>query len=552
MIKSLHITNYALIEETEICLEPGFTIITGETGAGKSILLGAIGLTLGQRADSAAIKDKGRKCVVEVAYDVKGYRLRPWFEANDLDYDDEVIVRREITPDGKSRAFINDTPVNNKLLKQLGDFLIDVHSQHQSLLLGQPGYQLEILDTFCGNQALVDEYRKAYGQRQRLLADLEQVRREAREAEQEEDYLKFQFNQLDEARLRTGEQEELEAELAVLNHAGTIKSTFSEVAFVLSGEEPSVIHSLKSVRGRLASLADVLKEAGDYEERVNSVILELDDIADEAERRAEGLEVNPSRVDAINERLNVIYELQRKHKVDSVEKLLELQDELGERLRGIQSYSLRIEELEASIGALEKELDGLAVRIHEARVASEERLCDEMRRLLVGLGIKHASFSVSVVPLQDYTPSGKDEVKFLFAANKNQEPGELVKVASGGEISRLMLSLKYILSRTKVLPVIIFDEIDTGVSGDIAHRMAVMMREMSSRMQVISISHLPQIAAAGDTHFKVYKEDEASGTISRIRRLADEERVREIAAMMSGSEVTAAALENARLLLRQR
>ena len=463
-----------------------------------------------------------------------------------------MIVRREITPEGKSRSFVNDTPVNNKVLRQLGDYLVDIHSQHQSLLLGQPGYQLDVLDEYCGNRQLLDEYKKVYGQRQRLLVDLEEVKRQAKDAEQEEDYLRFQFNQLDEARLREDEQEQLESELAVLNHAETIKTTLSEVSYVLSGEEPSVIHSLKNMRGRLAALADVLKEAGGYEERINSVILELEDIADEAERRAEDLEVNPARVDAINDRLNVIYELQRKHRLDSVKQLLELQDELGERLRGIASYAVRIEELERDIKAREAELDGLADKIHKARVDSEKRLCEEMRRLLVGLGIKHATFSVSVTPVPDYTPKGKDEVKFLFAANKNQQPGELAKVASGGEISRLMLSLKYILSRTKLLPVIIFDEIDTGVSGDIAHRMAVMMREMAARMQVVSISHLPQIAAIGDTHFKVYKDDEGDGTISRIRRLTEEERVREIAGMMSGSEVNAAALENARMLLRQR
>lgn len=552
MIKNLYIANYALIEETRIALEPGFTVITGETGAGKSILLGAVGLTLGQRVDSSVVRDKRRKCVVEATYEIGNYHLQAWFEENDLDYDDEVIVRREITPEGKSRSFVNDTPVNNKVLRQLGDYLVDIHSQHQSLLLGQPGYQLDVLDEYCGNRQLLDEYKKVYGQRQRLLVDLEEVKRQAKDAEQEEDYLRFQFNQLDEARLREDEQEQLESELAVLNHAETIKTTLSEVSYVLSGEEPSVIHSLKNMRGRLAALADVLKEAGGYEERINSVILELEDIADEAERRAEDLEVNPARVDAINDRLNVIYELQRKHRLDSVKQLLELQDELGERLRGIASYAVRIEELERDIKAREAELDGLADKIHKARVDSEKGLCEEMRRLLVGLGIKHATFSVSVTPVPDYTPKGKDEVKFLFAANKNQQPGELAKVASGGEISRLMLSLKYILSRTKLLPVIIFDEIDTGVSGDIAHRMAVMMREMAARMQVVSISHLPQIAAIGDTHFKVYKDDEGDGTISRIRRLTEEERVREIAGMMSGSEVNAAALENARMLLRQR
>lgn len=551
MIKSVCVRNYALIEKTEIELEPGFTIITGETGAGKSILLGAIGLTLGQRADVSVIKDKSKKCVVEIMYEVKGYDLQAWFEENDLDYDDQVVVRREVLPDGKSRAFINDSPVNNKLLKQFGDFLIDVHSQHQSLLLGKPEYQLDILDTFCGNEAVLEEYKTIYDKRQRLLKELEEVKRMAREAEQEEDYLKFQFNQLEEACLREGEQEELEEELSVLNNAEMIKSTFSEVGFVLSGEEQSVIQSLKTVRSRLNTLSEVLKDAADYGERMNSVVLELEDIADDVERKAENVEFNPSRVEFINERLNVIYELERKHKVETVGELLRLQAGFMESLNNIRSYGSRVESLQEEIGVLENSMNGLAGRIHEARIASEGDLRKEMEELLVGLGIKHAVFAVSITSLQEFTPTGKDDVKFLFSANKNQEPGELVKVASGGEISRLMLSLKYILSRTKLLPVIIFDEIDTGVSGDIAHRMAVMMREMANRMQVLAITHLPQLAAAGNCHFKVYKEDGEESTVSRIRRLNEEERVLEIAGMMSGSVVNEAALENARFLLKQ-
>lgn len=551
MIKSVCVRNYALIEKTEIELEPGFTIITGETGAGKSILLGAIGLTLGQRADVSVIKDKSKKCVVEITYEVKGYDLQAWFEENDLDYDDQVVVRREVLLDGKSRAFINDSPVNNKLLKQFGDFLIDVHSQHQSLLLGKPEYQLDILDTFCGNEAVLEEYKTIYAKRQRLLKELEEVKQMAREAEQEEDYLKFQFNQLEEACLREGEQEELEEELSVLNNAEMIKSTFSEVGFVLSGEEQSVIQSLKTVRSRLNTLSEVLKDTEDYGERMNSVVFELEDIADDVERKAENVEFNPSRVEFINERLNVIYELERKHKVETVGELLRLQAGFMESLNNIRSYGSRVESLQEEIGMLENSMNGLAGKIHEARIASEGDLRKEMEELLVGLGIKHAVFAVSITPLQEFTPTGKDDVKFLFSANKNQEPGELVKVASGGEISRLMLSLKYILSRTKLLPVIIFDEIDTGVSGDIAHRMAVMMREMANRMQVLAITHLPQLAAAGNCHFKVYKEDGEESTVSRIRRLNEEERVLEIAGMMSGSVVNEAALENARFLLKQ-
>ena len=551
MIKNIHIGNYALIDKTNIELEKGFTIITGETGAGKSILLGAIGLTLGQRADVAAIMDKNRKCVVEITYDVVGYDLQQWFADNDLDYDDEVVVRRELTADGKSRAFINDTPVNNKLLKEFGSFLIDVHSQHQSLLIGQPEYQLEILDAFCGNQALLKDYRVKYTHRQGLLSELTSLKQQAKEAEQEEDYLKFQFNQLDEARLREGEQQELEEELAVLNNAENIKSAFSESTYVLTESDNPVIQALKGVKNRMVTLEGIVKEAADYEQRLSSVILELEDIADESERMAERVEYNPARVDVINERLNVMYDLLHKHRLEKVEELIALKEELGKKLKGIQSFAEQIEILEKQIKSVETEMDSLAGKLHKARVASEEKLREEMRELLVSMGIKHAVFKVMITPLDHFTTTGKDDVSFLFSANKNQEPGELVKVASGGEISRLMLSLKYILSRTKQLPVIIFDEIDTGVSGEIAHRMAEMMKEMARRMQVISISHLPQIAAVGDHHFKVYKEDDQVGTISRILRLTDEERVVEIAGMISGSVVSDAALENARLLLGQ-
>ena len=551
MIKNIHIRNYALIDKTDIELEKGFTIITGETGAGKSILLGAIGLTLGQRADVAAIMDKSRKCVVEITYNVVGYDVRRGFVDNDLDDEYFVVVRREVMADGKSRAFINDTPVNNKVLKEFGSFLIDVHSQHQSLLIGQPEYQLEILDAFCGNQSLLKDYKVKYARRQGVLAELNFVKQKAREAAQEEDYLKFQFNQLDEARLREGEQRELEEELAVLNNAESIKSAFSESTYVLTEAEVPVIPSLKGLKNKMASLEGVVKEATDYEQRLNSVILELEDIADECERVAERVEYNPVRVDTINDRLNVMYDLLHKHRVERTEDLITLKEALGEKLKGIQSFATQIEELEKQINVLEKEMDVLAGKIHKARVESEQKLREEMRGLRGGRGMKYSGFKVVRTPWDHFTPTGKDDVSFLFAANKNQEPGELAKVASGGEISRLMLSLKYILSRTKQLPVIIFDEIDTGVSGEIAHSMAAMMKEMAERMQVISISHLPQIAAAGDTHFKVYKEDDQEGTISRIRRLTDEERVIEIAGMISGSVVSKAALENARLLLGQ-
>lgn len=550
MIESIAINNYALIDKTEIELEKGLSIITGETGAGKSILLGAIGLTLGQRAESAAIMDKGKKCVVEIVYRIADYHLNEWFERNELDYSDSTVIRREVFADGKSRSFINDTPVNNKLLKEFGSFLIDIHSQHQSLLLGQPEYQTDILDAFCGNAGLVNEYKSLYQAYRGLGSELKALKSGAADAEKESDYLNFQFNQLDSARLQEGEKEELEEELALLSNAEAVKAAFAGLAFHLQDADNAVIQVLKSSKNAIAGMSEVVKEAGEFCGRLNSVIIELNDLADEAGRKAESLEYDPARIGQIDARLNVIYDLMYKYKVESVAELIAVREEIGGKLKGIQHGSEEIEELERRLQETERQLKVLAERIHRVRVEAEGRLCEEMKFLLTGLGIRHAEFVVKVTPLAEYTPTGTDEVKFLFSANKNQQPGEIAKVASGGEISRVMLSLKYVLSKTRLLPVIVFDEIDTGLSGEVAHKMAQMMKEMASRMQVISISHLPQIAAAGNCHFKVYKEDNPHTTISRIKKLCPEERVREIAGMISGSEITSAALETAKNLLK--
>lgn len=550
MIESIAINNYALIDKTEIGLEKGLSIITGETGAGKSILLGAIGLTLGQRAESAAIMDKEKKCVVEIVYRIAGYHLKEWFEKNELDYSDSTVVRREISTDGKSRCFINDTPVNNKLLKEFGGFLIDIHSQHQSLLLGQPEYQTDILDAFCGNAELVSEYRSLYYAYRNMTGELKALKSRAADAEKESDYLNFQFNQLDNARLQGEEKEELEEELGLLSNAEAVKSAFSGLAFHLQDADGAVIQVLKSSKNTISGLSEVVKEAGEFCERLNSVIIELNDLADEARRKAESLEYDPARIEQINARLNVIYDLMYKYKVESVAELIAVREEIGGKLKGIQRGTDEIEELEKRRKEAELQLKILAERIHGVRVEAEGKLCEEMKSLLTGLGIKHAEFVVKITPLSEYTPTGTDEVKFLFSANKNQQPGEIAKVASGGEISRVMLSLKYVLSKTRLLPVIVFDEIDTGLSGEVAHKMAQMMKEMASRMQVISISHLPQIASAGSCHFKVYKEDNPHMTISRIKKLCPEERIREIAGMLSGSEITPAALEAAKNLLK--
>ena len=550
MIESISISNYALIDKTDIVLEKGFTVITGETGAGKSILLGAIGLTLGQRADSSVIMDKSKKCVVEITYHIDGYNLQKWFEDNDLDYAKSVIVRREITAEGKSRCFINDTPVNNKLLKDFGIFMVDVHSQHQSLLLGKPEYQIEILDAFAGSGQLLDEYREYYHSHRKLITQLKELKDQASESEKESDYLKFQLSQLENARLQLGEKEQLEEELEMLSNAESIKSALGGLTWNLRDVENSVIGVLKNSRNALSGIESSLREAGEYRERLDSVLLELNDLADESDRKSEGISYDTGRIEEINLRLSTIYDLLYKYKLESVGELIAMRDDFSEKLKKVEGGTEEIELLEKRVEETASYMKKIATNIHQIRLDSQGKLCEEMKSLLVGLGIRHAEFVVELLPLDRFTSTGCDDVKFLFSANKNQQAGEIAKVASGGEISRVMLALKYVLSATKQLPVIVFDEIDTGLSGEVAHRMAQIMQEMAKRMQVISISHLPQIAAAGNCHFKVYKEDNQEMTISQIRKLTGEERIRDIAGMMSGEEITVAALEAAKNLLK--
>ncbi|GHV66444.1 DNA repair protein RecN [Bacteroidia bacterium] len=550
MIEHIHIHNYALIELTEIAPATGFSVITGETGAGKSILLGAIGLTLGQRADTSVLMDKTKKCVVEVVYNIKDYALQKWFEEKNVDYGNSVVVRREVSPDGKSRAFINDTPVNSKDLKEFGEFMIDVHSQHQSLLLARPEYQIELLDAFAGNRELLAAYKEKYTVRKKKEVELSILREQSLTMEKEKDYLNFQLSQLEAATLKEGEKESLEEELSTLSNAELIKTCFHQLTDSIRDADTAVINTLKTSKSAVSALKNVVKDASEYEARLESVLIELKDIAMEAERKAEFIEYNPGRIEELNTKLNAIYELLYKYKVETVGELLTLKAEISSKLDGFLNSSERIEVLQAEVEGLEKQMQELADSLHAMREKAGGELCEKMKGLLVELGIQHADFVVFSTETEDFTPDGRDDVKFLFAANKNQQPGEISKFASGGEISRVMLSLKYILSKSKKLPVIIFDEIDTGLSGETAYRMASIMREMSERMQVISISHLPQIASSGDAHFKVYKEDSDSQTISRIKELNSEERVQEIAGMISGAEITSSAIETARALLR--
>ena len=549
MIKNIDIQDYRLIDKTRLQPAPGLTVITGETGAGKSMLMGAIGLTTGERAEANMVRETTSKCIIEITHELAKHDLQDWFAEHELDYEPETLIRREITREGRSRAFINDTPVNGRTLRELGQRLIDIHSQHQALLVGETAFQLDTLDAFCGNTAELETYAATYHQREALRRQLDEEQRLANQEAREEDYLRFQFNQLDEAHLREGEDEELEAELKLLQNAELIRRALGETAETLRGGDNPVTRLLRALRGRLQGIAPLVAEASDAAERLNSVIIELEDIAEEAERRADQTEADPRRETAARERLDTLYDLQRKHRVDGTLALLHLRDQLRERLANITSRAGKIEELQTRLARLDTELTAQAQQLHQARLAGKGRLEKEMEHLLRELGIRHATFQVEITPTATFRPTGTDNARFLFAANKNQAPGELARVASGGETSRVMLALKYILSRVKLLPVIIFDEIDTGVSGETAHRVAAILRDMARRMQVICITHLPQIAAAGDVHYKIYKDDTGTGTLSRSRRLDDDERVEELAAMMSGSQITDAAKENARRLI---
>lgn len=549
MIKNIDIQDYRLIDKTRLQPAPGLTVITGETGAGKSMLMGAIGLTTGERAEANMVRETTPKCIIEITHELAKHDLQDWFAEHELDYEPETLIRREITREGRSRAFINDTPVNGRTLRELGQRLIDIHSQHQALLVGETAFQLDALDAFCGNTPQRETYAATYHQREALRHQLDEEQRLANEEAREEDYLRFQFNQLDEAHLREGEDEELEAELKLLENAELIRRVLGETAETLRGGDNSVTRLLRVLRGRLQGIAPLVAEASDAAERLNSVIIELEDIAEEAERRADQTEADPRRETVARERLDTLYDLQRKHRVDGTLALLLLRDHLRERLANITSRAGKIEELQTRLARLDTQLTAQAQQLHQVRLAGKGRLEHEMEQLLRELGIRHATFQVEITPTATFRPTGTDNARFLFAANKNQAPGELARVASGGETSRVMLALKYILSRVKLLPVIIFDEIDTGVSGETAHRVAAILRDMARRMQVICITHLPQIAAAGDVHYKIYKDDTGTGTLSRARRLDDDERVEELAAMMSGSQITDAAKENARRLI---
>ncbi|MBO5250963.1 MAG: DNA repair protein RecN [Bacteroidaceae bacterium] len=551
MLQSIHIQNYALIEKLDIDFKSGFSVITGETGAGKSIILGAIGLLLGQRADMKAIKTGANKCVVEAHFRIASYRLEDFFTENDLEYDaEECILRRELYASGKSRAFINDSPASLSQMKELGEKLIDVHSQHQNLLLNREDFQLKVLDILAKAEEELENYSVSFSNYRKVSAELDNFIAQAEKSRQDEDYIRFQVEQLEEASLQAGEQEELEEEAETLSHAEDIKSGLYKADRLIASDDVTLLSVAKECMQTLQGVSKVYAQAQEWMNRLDSCYIELKDLAHEIANAEEKVEFNPARLEEVNERLNLIYSLQQKHHVSSVEELIGIANEFRSKLDAIVSFDDRIQELANQKKALYDEVVSKAKILTKLRTKAAEGIERQMLAYLVPLGMPNVRFVVELTHRNEPNVKGMDNVNFLFSANKNGALQQVASIASGGEIARVMLSLKALIAGAVKLPTIIFDEIDTGVSGSIAEKMALIMYEMGqAKRQVISITHLPQIAARGSVHYKVYKEDTETGTNSYIRQLSREERIKEIANMLSGATLTDAALNNAKALL---
>ena len=550
MLKHLYIKNFTLIDELDISLYEGFSVITGETGAGKSIILGAIALLLGQRADSKTIKQGAEKCVIEANFDLSRYNMQPFFDENDIEYDaGDCIIRRELTAAGKSRAFINDTPVALSMLKELGDMLMDVHSQHQNLLLNKQDFQLEVVDIIADDAAQLAKYQTTYAEFVKAEKELSEMTLAIERNRENHDFLKFQFEELENAKLQEGEQEELEQRSETMEHSEDIKSALYTTDNALSAEQVGVIQSLRSSLSALRSIESVYPEVSELIERIDSSYIDLKDISQEISSLLESVDFDPAELDQINSRLDRIYELEKKYHVETVEELITKRDELHQQLAAIENGDESLDALKARRDELEAKARKEADALTKLRTKSAKTIEAEMQKRLIPLGMPHVRFNIQLTPIE-LGQNGADKVSFLFSANTSTPLQPVSQVASGGEIARVMLSLKAMISGAVKLPTIIFDEIDTGVSGKTAEMMAQIMKEMGGHgRQVISITHLPQIAALGSVHYKVEKNETASGTTSKMRQLDADERVREIAQMLSGSDVTEAAIQNAKALL---
>ncbi|MDR2910464.1 MAG: DNA repair protein RecN [Bacteroidales bacterium] len=549
MLTKLTVSNYALIHELSVEFPSGLNMVTGETGAGKSIILGALGLILGNRADVSSLKNKYEKCVVEGIFEIKNYSLEHFFKENDLDYDAVTILRREIVPSGKSRAFINDTPVNLKVMQELGLKLIDIHSQHQNLELVNQKYQLNVIDVVSGSFKIFDGYKSQFSAVVNLKKQLSELVKKSEKANSDLDYYQFQFNQLEEAKLNKNEQEELEIELEKLVHAEEIKTNLQEILALLDNEQFSVIQNIKDTQRIFGKIQNFIPEAPGLSQRLQNIVFELRDIREETEQLAEKTEHNPDKIELINNRLNLIYSLQQKHRVSTVNELIELKNTLEAQINKAVGYSNEINsvenELKTNLLELKKRADILTESRKKVFPYVEKMVVDVLRQL----GIEKAKFIITHETLPEFTQTGQDSVSFLFSANTDTQPVEISKIASGGEMSRLMLAIKNLLRNSKSLPTVIFDEIDTGISGEVAIKMGNILKTFSTSTQIINITHLPQIAAKGDTHFLVYKYDENGKTYTSIRQLNKNERIDELAKMVGGNEITDTTLKTAKELI---
>ncbi len=551
MLHRLTVHNYVLIDELDIDFSKGLTIVTGETGAGKSILLGALALILGERADSGVLLNKQKKCIIEGVFDISNYNLNSFFESNELDFADETVLRREINAEGKSRAFINDTPVNLSQLKQLGASLVDIHSQHETLTLSNSTFQLGVVDAFAKHENLLTKYHTLYVSYSNLKKELDDLKEKEKQSKLDLDYLQFQFNELDEAKLEANEQQKLETELSLLTHAEEIQTTLAAATTALTEGEINLVDQLASVLNLISHLTKYDVKLEYLSQRLKSSVVEIKDIADEIALAEQKLELNPQRAEIINERLNVIYRLQQKHHVNSVEELIALQNEIEIKLQGIGSLEDKIVQLEKELSNIILQLRKTAETISANRTKAIPKIESSIKEMLTNLAMPNAVLKIQqdIADKENFGTNGIDKIIFLFSANKGVTYKELNKVASGGELSRLMLSIKSLIAQLTSLPTIVLDEIDTGISGETASKMGVMMQRISEKHQVIAITHLPQIASKGDVHYVVYKEESGKTVRTGINKLNKNERVKEIARMLSGEKLTDAAMENAKELL---
>lgn len=551
MIRTLSVQNYALIESLDIEFQSNFNIITGETGAGKSILMGALSLLLGNRADVAILNNKQDKCIVEAVFDIENYNLKEFFVQNceGIDYENQTIIRRIINPNGKSRAFVNDSPVNLSILKKLSTRLLDIHSQHQNLMLSDNLFQLKVVDSVAKHDSTIDKYKINYSLYTKKKTEYQKIIKEAEQAKADYDYYCHRFEQLENAVLIEGEQEELEAENQTLNHAEEIKMNLDSVSSLLSGEGENILSKLNEAEKLLSQITNYNKQAGEIAERINSTYIELKDIASETDYLGNDIEYNPTRAEFITQRLDLIYSLLQQHKVDTVEELITIKNDLEQKILSVDSFEFQIEQAEKELNKIKIELEKQSKILSKNRQKVIPIIEKKIKEQLFDLGMPNAIFKVEIQEI-DFTSLGKDRINFLFMANKQGDLQDINKVASGGEISRVMLTIKALIAENSSLPSIIFDEIDTGVSGDIADKMGEIMKKMSKKMQVFSITHLPQVAAKADAHYLVYKQDKDEKTFSSIKKLGEKDRILQIAKMLSGKDLTFAAMQNAQILIK--